>query len=112
MVYESESIYKGEMAALNQFILKAMTNGNFSKYSVEDLLFDEFFEAENFSEMYNEYISKELERETIEEERPDVESRELWVFVYMGKLWIFVYIEELSVFVYMGELEDILYRGW
>ena len=63
LVYESERIYRGELNALDKFILRAEMNQNNSKFSIEDLLFDEFFEAENLSEMYNNFIEKQLEME-------------------------------------------------
>jgi hypothetical protein len=63
LVYESETIYRGELNALDQFILRAEKFQNNAKFSIEDLLFDEFFEAENLSKMYNNFIEKQLELE-------------------------------------------------
>jgi uncharacterized protein YrzB (UPF0473 family) len=63
LVYESEIIFRGELNALDQFILRAEKKQNNSKFVIEDLLFDEFFEADNLSEMYNKFIENQLEME-------------------------------------------------
>jgi hypothetical protein len=76
LVYESESILKGEINAFNQFLLRTTNNGNSSEYSVEDLLFDEFFEAEKFADLYEDFIAQEIEKETEKEKITSLEEVE------------------------------------
>lgn len=63
LIYESERIYRGELKALDRFILRAEANQTNPRFAIEDLLLDEFFEAEDLSELYSEYMEKKLVEE-------------------------------------------------
>ena len=71
LIYESDKIYRGELNALDGFISRAEINQNNTKYGVEDLLFDSFFEADNLNNIYSEFIEKHLENEEKEEMKED-----------------------------------------
>lgn len=63
LVYESEPILRGELSALDQFVSRAERQKSRGRFAIEDLLFDEFFEAEGFSELHDEFLRKRLEEE-------------------------------------------------
>jgi hypothetical protein len=64
LVYESENILSGEIRAMNEFLFRAANNGNCLEYSVEDLLLDEFFEADKFYDLFESFMTMEIENKT------------------------------------------------